>query len=206
MRSIALSGWGLKFDYFGKDSDFDRHQGRLGSESVARLADPKVTLEPQISWHSAMFFRPTTADWTTIYNMDGKPVVIERTFGKGSIVCLADSYLLSNEAMRRERCPKFLSWLIGTPSSVVFDEESHGVRDDPGIVSLVRKYGLEGAVAALLLLAMLFVWKSVSPLVPPFEEAETSGTEVVGKQAEEGFTNLLRRSIPPRELLRVCAD
>ena len=45
------------------------------------------------------------------------------------------------------------------PPLVVFDEEHNGLRDNPGIASLARKYRLHGVIAGLILLAGLFVWK-----------------------------------------------
>ena len=170
----------------------------------ALRGDAGVSLEEEISWHSALGFSLMDSQWQSIYSSGSGPVVIERAYGKGSIVLAADSYFLSNEALRKERTPKLLSWLVGGSTLVVFDEESHGVRDSPGLASLIAKYGLRGAFAGLLLLAVLFIWKNAAPFIPPFEEADA--TLVLGKQANEGFVNLLRRSISPQAILGVCAE
>ena len=117
----------------------------------------------------------------------------------------SDSYFLSNEALRNERSPRLLAWLVGSPRTIVFDEESHGVRENPGVATLVRKYGLHGVAGGLLLIAALFVWQNASHLVPPPKSDDTDADLVRGREASEGLINLLRRSIEPATLLAICA-
>ncbi len=186
--------WGFSFAALSTDPS-------VGATAV----DPEALLEKEITWHSAIHLKPIDPAWVPAYAVKGEPVVIERKFGKGTIVLAGDSYFLGNEALRAERNAKLLSWLIGSGRSLVFDEESHGVREQPGVASLIRKYGLQGAMAGVVLLALLFAWKNYFPLVPidgpgPIEQA------VSGRRAEEGLTNLLHRSIAPRELVAVCAQ
>src|SRR5204863_5323220 len=132
--------------------------------------------------------------------------LIERRFGSGSLVFSADSYFLSNEAMRKERHPQLLAWLIGRNATVLFDETHLGVTESPGIAALVRKYRLHGLVIGLILMAGLFVWKKAISFVPAYDEeqAERHGDAVAGKDSAAGFVNLLRRSISPSEILPVC--
>jgi len=172
----------------------------------ARLVAGTEPLEPELSWHTALHFAELKPEWRILYTSEGQPVVIDRRYGDGSIVLAADSYFLSNEALRAERHPKLLTWLFGEASLIVFDEESHGVREAPGIAALVRKYGLQGAVMSLLLLAALFIWKSMVPFVPPHPESSAARNLITGRQTEEGFVSLLRRCIPPRDLLKTCGE
>ena len=191
--------WGFEFKFFP----------RLGQDAPprhAKLQLPDAQTEPDLSWHTAMNFGKLKDTWRTLYAIEGQPVVIERPFGAGSIVLASDSYFLSNEALRNERAPALLAWLIGTPRTIVFDEDSHGVSDRPGVASLVRKYGLHGVAAALALIAALFVWKNMSRFTPPLEDPTADGDLVRGKEAGEGFINLLRRSIAPNRVLAVCAE
>ncbi|MDQ3623853.1 MAG: hypothetical protein M3463_15415 [Verrucomicrobiota bacterium] len=197
--SQVAKRWGFEFRFLGKKGEQGTFRRR------AQLGSRELPLEPEISWHSALYFEALKPEWRTIYTCEERPVVIERKYGDGSIVLAADSYFLSNEAMRKERLPQFLAWVVGPVSTVVFDEESHGVRDDPGIASLARKYRLHGVAAGLLLLALLFVWKNAAPFLPPLEETNVDAEVVLGKEAGEGFNNLLRRSIPKAEMLAVCA-
>ena len=193
----VVERWGLAFDYLppDKDREYDR---------TAELDDEKARLEPELTWHSALCFKDLKPEWKVLYRCDGQPVVIERRFGSGSIVLAADSFFLSNEAMRKERHPRLLAHIFDGPPTIVFDEEHHGVRDDPGIASLARKYRLHGVIAGLLLLALLFVWKNASRFIPAYQDDTRDGDIVLGKDSSSGFINLLRRTIKPSEILTTC--
>ena len=175
---------------------FDRHA----------VATPEADdLEPNLSWHSALYFKDLSPAWRTLYTCEGKPVVIERKYGDGSLVLAADAYFLSNEALRKERSTRLVGWFIGRPRTLIFDEESHGVTENANLASLTRKYRLQGVVAGLGLIAALFVWKHAFPLVPKRRDPRADDSEVRGKDAEEGFTNLLRRSISVGQIVKACA-
>lgn len=189
--------WGFAFDYLPADKEREFHR-----EAVR--ADDKARLEPKITWHTALFFKELKPEWKVLYRCAGQPVVIERRLGRGSIVLAADSYFLSNEAMRRERHPLLLAHLFDGPPALVFDEEHLGVRNDPGIASLARKYRLHGVVAGVLLIALLFVWKNASRFIPPYCDEARDGDVVLGKESAAGFINLLRRSIKPADILPLC--
>ena len=195
--SEVAKRWGFAFDYLPPDKE-----KKFARSAV--LADPKAKLEPELTWHTALCFKDLKPEWRVLYRCDEKPVVIERRLGRGSIVLAADSFFLSNEAMRAERLPKLLAWLFDGPPALVFDEEHHGVRDDPGIASLARKYRLHGVVAGILLIAFLFVWKNAVRFIPAYADDAGDGDVVAGKESAEGFVNLLRRTIKPSEILAVC--
>jgi hypothetical protein len=184
---------------------------RFKSQS-SRPVTPKLTaaamqpdIEPALSWHTAIYFSDPQPVWRILYRAGGQPVVMERELGRGCIVIATDSYFLSNEAMRAERAPRLLAWLLGSRSRVVFDETHLGVEEKPGISTLVRKYRLEGLLGAIAVLAGLFVWESSSPFLPPRADAVDLQT-VIGKDSAAGFVSLLRRGIPPSRLIRVCMD
>jgi hypothetical protein len=132
------------------------------------------------------------------------PVVIERQYGSGSIVLVADSFLVSNEALRSDRHPLLLARLVAGPPIVIFDEEHNGLRDNPGIATLARKYRLHGVVAGLVLLAVLFVWKNAVRFIPAYEQDRAGSDVVAGKESGEGFINLLRRAIRPAAIFETC--
>jgi hypothetical protein len=188
--------WGFGFNYLPEDKKaYDRH---------AALVEPGGHMEPDISWHSALYFRDLKPHWKVLYMCGTMPVVIERKYGAGSIVLVADSYLISNEALRKERHPRLLARLFSGPSPVIFDEESHGLRDDPGIASLARKYRLHGVIAGLFLLAVFFVWKNAVRFIPAYEPQFAESDVIAGKESSEGFINLLRRSIRPSAIFETC--
>jgi hypothetical protein len=164
-------------------------------------------LEPAVSWHSALHFTGLAPEWKTLYSCEGKPVLVERAWGAGTIVLASDSYFMSNEALRIERRPRLLAWLAGAARTIVFDEEHHGVTEQSDLSTLIRKYRLGGALLALLLVAALFVWKNATRFLPPADAGgEPSTDTVTGRETAEGFIALLRRSIPPAEVLRTCVD
>ena len=129
---------------------------------------------------------------------------IERSFGKGQILLLSDIYPLSNEGLRAERNTALISLLLGPRQSILFDETHLGVTSSGSIGTLIRRYRLTATVAVVLLLGMLFLWKNSTSLLPPAEES--AATVARGADARAGLINLLKRSIPPDQLTRVCWD
>jgi hypothetical protein len=120
-------------------------------------------------------------------------------------VLATDSYLVSNEGLWRDSQPELLSWLIGPYASIVFDETHLGIREAPGVMSLVRQYHLEGILAGTILLAGLLIWKSMTSLVPP-QSLLRPGVIETEFRFRPGFTNLLKRNIAPSKLLGVCIE
>lgn len=164
-----------------------------------------LSLPQTLPWHSGMIFTNLAGSWHTIYTRGTNAVLIERRFGAGSVLIASDSYFISNEAMAKERHADLLAWLIGSQQQVVFDEAHFGIVEAPGISTLMRKYRLQGLVLSLVVLAGLFVWKNSTSLVPPYPLEKASG-EISGKDASSGLVNLLRRNIPPDDVLGVCFE
>lgn len=194
----VVKEWGVSFEWLPRPEE---------KGYIRRAAAPAGSaLEPDISWHSALCFSDLSPAWTTHYTSSGRPVFIERALGGGSIVFAADSFFLSNEALRSERQPRLLGHLFAGPQRVIFDEHHLAVSESPGIVSLARKYGLHGAMGALALLCLLFIWKCSARFLPPRDEEGSRDGIVMGKEGAEGFVNLLRRSIAPSDILATCVE
>jgi hypothetical protein len=174
-------------------------------DTEASLSIPEKGLPSSLPWHSTLVFEPQDSAWRILYTRAERPVLIERSYGRGSIVLSSDSFFLSNEAMKRERYPQLLSWLCGPHRKIVFDETHLGVSKSPGIATLLRKYGLAPFLISLIVLALLAIWKQTARLVPVYEEKEKATVDA-GKDAFTGFTNLLRRNIPPDALLSTCLE
>jgi Domain of unknown function (DUF4350) len=172
-------------------------------EPVLVVNKTDLPLPRTLDWHSGTVFTNLDRAWRVIYARGNHAVLIERQFGKGSVVMATDSYFVSNEAMEKDRHANLLAWLVGANKNAVFDESHFGIVDSSGIAMLMRKYRLHGLAVGLLLLAGLFIWKNASSLAPPHAEQERQDY-IVGKDSAAGFVNLLRRSITPRDLLPVC--
>jgi hypothetical protein len=177
----------------------DKH---LAVEATSKRKD----LPPVISWHTNLYFDLFDSSWQTLYSYEGLPLIVERPFGKGSILVCADSYFLSNEALWSERHPRLLVWLIGAHSNLIFDEAHFGIYKQPSVAQLIRRYRFHWFFAALAVLALLFVWKSAAYFVPPSVDDGLTGAEVVSeKDYTQGLIALLRRNIAGNQILQVCA-
>jgi uncharacterized protein DUF4350 len=151
---------------------------------------------------TVLYFRDFDSAWKP-YGDAAEARIIERRFGQGSVVLLANSYSLSNQALEQDRDSALLAWSLGGNSKIIFDESHLGVEDTGSVGTLIRRLHFEGVVAALLLLAGLFIWMSAVPFLPP--RRENTGAEQLSEQdAASGLVNLLRRNIPRPTLLRVA--
>ena len=101
--------WGFGFSYNDNLPVKNKDQKYLTLEATSHRPD----LPAAISWHTNLYFEVFDDSWQTLYSVDDKPVIIERTMGKGTLVLCADSYFISNEALRSERHPQLLVWLLG---------------------------------------------------------------------------------------------
>jgi hypothetical protein len=105
-----------------------------------------MTMPATLQWYSGIVLTNLHSEWKPVYARDGQPVIAERQFGKGAVVLATDSFFLSNEAMAEARHPELLVWLIGSGSTVFFDEAHLGIVDriNPRIVDLSLPAPLAG--------------------------------------------------------------
>lgn len=185
----------------------------LSFARAKRGSSPRVSLASgpglpnSLAWHGAHTFATLDDAWRVVYRLNDEPVLIEKHHGQGTIVLVADGYFLSNEALRDERESTLIAWLVDDKPRVVFDEAHLGVSGDPGVVSLARNLGLEGVAVALLVLGILFLWRSSVRFLPALEPHHSAaGTRVRGKDSQEGFVSLLSRSTPQADLIKTCVE
>jgi hypothetical protein len=193
--------WGIGFEFNQnlpvKDDSY------LVLDAVSNRRD----LPPVISWHSNLYFDLLDKSWQVLYASEGHPVMIERRFGKGSLVLCADSYFISNEALRSERQAQLLVWLLGRNSKIIFDEAHFGIYKQPSVSALLRHYRFHWVFLVLAVTALLFVWKNGVYFVPPRKGDVPSGADVVSdKDYTRGLIAMLRRNIPGNEILQVCGQ
>lgn len=148
---------------------------------------------------SALYFE-AGPPWHTEGQADAR--IAERTFGAGTIVLVADSFPLSNQGLREARDADFIAKLAGPARQIIFDENHFGVSESGSVTKLMRKYGLEGAVAVLALVAGLFLWRSASSFLP--QRAAQGTVAVMGRDSIDGMTSLLHRGVREKSLLDVC--
>jgi hypothetical protein len=194
--------WGFQLQFNPLETNDDGQVQFPPARRLAALPD----LPSVLAIHTSLCFTNLTNGWTTVYQREPTvPVLVERRFGAGTVVLMADAYPLSNEALFKDRSPPLLAWLLGGGREIIFDEAHLGLVEQPGMATLMRRYRLHGLVLSLLLAAGLFVWKNSVSLVPPPPETEAgAGPTVVGRDSASGFVNLARRGIAPPDLLNVC--
>ncbi len=187
-----------------------------GEEAFLSDAAGDRGLPDSLYWPSDLCFPVDSKEWKPIYVKDGRPVLMERQYGDGTIVLASDSFFLSNEGLSREANAPLLSWLVGKSERVFFDESLRGVRKRLGIAGLALKYRLHGLAAGLLVFAILLVWKLSSKLVPdsawlssersPFGHAGGPAFAFSAEDRERGLASLLQRKIRKKDILRACVN
>lgn len=153
---------------------------------------------------TSLYFSNLSPEWTVVRRLEGRPSIIERKLGKGTLVLVADSYPLSNEGLREARDASLLATLPASFSRIVFDEAHLGTVESGSVMLLARRYHLQGLGAALLLLLGLFLWRNMTSFLPAPAAARTEGELAAGHSAATGLAYLLRRSVPVSNLLSVC--
>lgn len=201
----------------GKSDDMISLANRWGFATDTSGLDVKSTAEPAPNfsflpgtpWRSSTFFSYFAKPWRVVYRCDGRPVVIERRIGQGTVVLSTDSFFASNEALKNNHSAALIVWLMGQSRSVIFDETHLGVSQETGIADLARQYDLGGVLLGLVVLAGLYIWKGMVRLVPLRSKTQNkTGTYdvVEGRTSGQGLTQLLRRAVDRKKLLDACLE
>ncbi|MDA0322793.1 MAG: DUF4350 domain-containing protein [Verrucomicrobia bacterium] len=178
-----------------------------GAVAMRTTAGDDLELPDSIPSRTRLAFGVVDEDWKALYTIDDHPVILERRIGDGTVVISSLSYVISNEAMKNDRHTHLLAWMVGRYDSAIFNEYIHGMIHRTGVAALARQYHLEPLFAGLLVLAALFIWRSVCPLVPPGARGVADSTRLgiaTGRGSGSALVNLLRRNIPRQKVLAVC--
>jgi hypothetical protein len=174
---------------------------KLGGEAEA-VPNPTLEGMPPLPWHTALYFEQTNNQWQVLYRVHDHSVIVERSWGLGSIVLVGDSYLFSNEAMAKHRNTELLTRWVGQTPRVYFDEVHLGTTSQGSIMILMNRYRLQGVLISCLLVAGLFIWKSSTHFIPRHSARKTESKITYSVNSAQGFTNLLMRHIPQKELMK----
>ncbi len=210
-RLFAIPDWGIRLvPYNWRDAIvYTRKEGAPFAEAAPAHDWQPLPINSLMVWE----VEPDSG-WETLFAIDNKPVAVRKVFGSGDVILMSDPFAFSNEALwtglqadhAAYRNADFLAWLIGGYRRVVFDEFGLGVIQTEGVGTLARRYRLHSALALLLLLVILYIWRNASSLVPPTESPSDSGETVTGHPAGAGLELLLQRAIPAGAILRVCQE
>jgi hypothetical protein len=175
-------------------------------EFAVRFADGPAILPLEIPWRSPLYFELRENNWEILYRWQDAPVVVQRPWGKGSVVMAADSYLLSNEALRNHRSSGLLAWLMVPGHDILFDEFHKGLVKQPGVAGLARQYRLHWVFGAIFVVAGLFIWRQAAIFVPSVqsERGPSDAPPAVGRDTSQGLVHLYRQHISPKKVMTVC--
>jgi Domain of unknown function (DUF4350) len=176
------------------------------ADASARHRFVSGVFAPAGSWLGPLYFQHLESPWRVVAEADHLPVIIERSFGQGNVILIADPYLLTNGALANDRETGLLGWLFRKQTTILFDESHFGITENPGVVSLARRYGLESAFFVLLILALFFVWANRYTLLAKSARQTAGSLIVTGHGGDTVFVNLLRRSLPTKDLFPTSVD
>ncbi|MGA2590597.1 MAG: DUF4350 domain-containing protein [Bryobacteraceae bacterium] len=146
-------------------------------------------------------------NWEVLKPSAQGPLVVEKAFGKGSIVLVAAGRLFGNKAVAEARQTALLTGIIrpqttGPPTRILFDEAHFGIVESGSVVALARRFRLHGLALGLALCTVLFIWRNASGFPPVSSVAPTE--KVFGRTSVSGLVTLLRRHIAPDRLVLAC--
>ena len=145
-----------------------------------------------------------TPQWKVFRSENGKPVIVEKQFGSGTIALLTNPDPFSNVALREDRDLPLLSWAAGEKNKIVFDESHLGSVQQGTIVGLALQLRLQGLIAVLLTCALLFIWQSSVPFPPGPTSSQAQDFTLIGAGTSEALPNLLARHIARARLMKTC--
>jgi hypothetical protein len=142
-----------------------------------------------------------TGEWKALDRVGPKILAIERAFGKGSVVLLAESDAFSNQSTVVSDRLDFVASVIGPAPQIVFDERHFGLGESGSVIGLARRFRLTGLAIGLAVCAALFLWRNTSAFPPP---APAAVSRLSGRTSHSGLLTLLRRHIPTASLAEAC--
>jgi hypothetical protein len=156
----------------------------------------------------------TDAVWTALYASspegDSKTdspshvYMAIRKVGNGELIAASQESFLLNEAIKTRPTPVLLDFLAGGRPNIWVDETLHGMRQEQGVLWLLRRYRLQTALFLFWATLFAMLWSMSGDLVrrparDPKVEIVRSG-EAVGVAARR----LLQRSIERKKIVEEC--
>jgi len=141
-------------------------------------------------------------NWDILEGSVARPLVVERAFGRGSVVLVADSRLFSNRSVAEAKQTALLTRVIGPHQRIVFDETHFGIVESGSVVALARRFRLHGLALGLAIVALLFIWKNASSFPPV--SSRLGEKRVFDRTSVAGLVTLLQRHVAPDRLASAC--
>ncbi len=176
----------------------------LGFSELHRDSSDSTILTKLNFFRAVYWFASWNNKWVPLEVRDSHPQLLERDFGRGSILLISNASYFTNRALLLHPDAQLLAQVSGPRRPVIFDESHLGLEDSGTVTGLAVKHGLEWALLGFLVLAILYIWYSAISFVPRFPGRPS--TTVAGRDAHSALTNLLMQSVPNTSILRVCAE
>ncbi len=199
--------WEPQVESFKEKWEFEIEHEKLENDSVYLSVTPQYTkvIGDSILCKSPFYFRISDTLWQVLAKTDGKPVIIQRTLGKGTLTLSADSYFLTNEALAYHRNTKLLFYLIKKHPNIVFHEAHLGLIEQTGLTDLMNKYGITGIFIGVIILFLLYVWKSSMSIMTL--DYSTDITNIEDKKVFSnlgGLSGMIQKHINKNEIIDTC--
>ena len=152
------------------------------------------------TWH----FSSWSNDWMPSHMRDYSPLFLERHFGSGSILLIANARLFTNRELLIKPDAQLIASVPGAHRRVIFDESHLGLEDTGTVAGLASTHHLQWLVLAFVVLAAIYVWRSSFSFVPP--AGRSTDDSVAGQDAGLALASLLAQSIPQRDVLLAVAE
>ena len=143
-------------------------------------------------------------DAQPVFERGGAPSLARRALGEGEVWLLAEPELLLNRSLGEADHLKLLLALAGAGRPVVLDELVHGLRDEAGVLDLLRRWGLGPALLAGALVLCAAFWRgavTLGPAADPYRDPRSDAVELIDSMAA-----LYRRALSPAQALHLYRE
>lgn len=150
----------------------------------------------------------TDSHWTAMYTKETDATVrvymAMRQAGSGELVAASQQSFLLNETIKTHPNPALLDLLAGGRPTIWVDETLHGLQQDEGVLWLVQRYRLEGALLLFWATLLAVLWNMTGDLVRHPSNNSEAQIIKLGEVAGVAGQRLLQRSIPKERVVAEC--
>jgi hypothetical protein len=156
----------------------------------------------------------TDAHWIVLYrgeaganakaDTSARVYMAIRRAANGELIAASQESFLLNETIKTRPTAVLLDFLAGGRPSIWVDETLHGLQQDQGVLWLVQRYRLQGALLLFWATVLTLLWSMSSDLVR--RPARNLSTQVVCHAEAAGVAarRLLQRSITKERVVAEC--
>jgi hypothetical protein len=210
--------WGIENEYDSKNKHESAPAWATPNFPAMPADSEKIYLGAEVPWLK------TDAQWIALYarpvnakngppgkaKPDGETrthvYLAMRRVGDGELVVASQKSFLLNEVIKTHPNPVLLEFLAGGRSVIWVDETLHGLHQEEGVLWLVQRYRLQGALLLFWATLLALLWSMSGDLVR--HPAPEGGAEIIrnGQAAGVAAQRVLQRSIEAEQVVAECWD